>query len=172
MKTTRSPTAEVRYGWVPSTDPGLIKRMSKTAEESSELAIAALRCQIQGVDEINPSNGKTNRRCLEDEIGDVIAQCRCTIEKLNLDKTYILERSIRKEALMHEWEDPLAVEKPSAVVQAGQLMDQVTGLVKSVMTTNSLDAVFVRNARDEVEKIGHQLVTLLLSQPTPSEKGF
>jgi NTP pyrophosphatase (non-canonical NTP hydrolase) len=90
--------------WTPTTDLMMLRRMGKLQEELAELANVAARCIIQGIDEVDPGSGKVNRTRLENEIADVLAQCRCTIDALGLDDDHIAERTREKREQMAEWE--------------------------------------------------------------------
>jgi hypothetical protein len=46
--------------------------LGKTIEELGELTAALARAQIQGVDEVHPVTGKSNRVWIEEEIQDVL----------------------------------------------------------------------------------------------------
>lgn len=90
--------------WTLTTDPVTVRRMGKTGEECAELLAVTTRIAIQGIDEIDPSSGKTNRQRLTEEVGDVYAQLDATVESLGLDRQFIEERRARKLGYMHEWE--------------------------------------------------------------------
>lgn len=90
--------------WVLTTDPVTVRRMGKTGEECAELLAVTTRIAIQGIDEIDPSSGKTNRQRLTEEVADVYAQLDATVESLILDRQFIEARRARKLGYMHEWE--------------------------------------------------------------------
>lgn len=90
--------------WAPTLTPHQTRRAGKTAEELSELGSVLARIQIQGLDDIDISSGKTNRQRLEEEIADVYAQLRLTVGSFDLDRIAILARVEKKLALMAEWE--------------------------------------------------------------------
>lgn len=90
--------------WKVTTDPLTLRRMGKLGEEAGELLAVTNRVVIQGIDEVDPSSGKTNRQRLTDEVADVIAQCETTIRDLGLDQNYIAERVLKKCMQMFEWE--------------------------------------------------------------------
>ncbi|WP_394789098.1 hypothetical protein [Rhodoferax sp.] len=98
--------------WMPTTNPLILRRMGKTGEEAGELLAVTNRVIIQGIDEIDPSSGKTNRQRLQEEIADVVAQCYCTINALSLDENFIRMRTVEKQRQMIEWE-ALYSEQPS-----------------------------------------------------------
>lgn len=90
--------------WELATDPLLVRRMGKTGEECAELLAVTTRIAIQGIDEIDPSSGKTNRQRLIEEIGDVYAQLDANVAMLCLDRDFIQARRLRKLGYMREWE--------------------------------------------------------------------
>jgi NTP pyrophosphatase (non-canonical NTP hydrolase) len=90
--------------WNVETDPVRVRRFSKFAEELGELQAVVARCISQGIDEIDPSSGKTNRHRLTEEIADVRAQALCTIKALNLDEILITIRTVDKIKGMQDWE--------------------------------------------------------------------
>lgn len=59
--------------WMPEQDQLRLAALGKLVEEAAELAGRAARCIIQGIDEIDPDSGRTNRAELEREIADVQA---------------------------------------------------------------------------------------------------
>lgn len=90
--------------WIPTTNLMLLRRFGKLLEELGELTAVAARCIIQGVDEIDPGSGKTNRQRLMDEMADVQAQIGCTVLALDLDQDYMARRTAEKMRQMREWE--------------------------------------------------------------------
>lgn len=90
--------------WQIETDPLRVRRLGKTLEEINELGAVLARCTIQGIDEIDPSSGKTNRQRLEEETADVLAQIVCNIEALALNRPAIHARRDEKIRQMVEWE--------------------------------------------------------------------
>ncbi len=90
--------------WQHTTDPLHIRRLGKTGEELAELAAVVSRCLIQGLDEIDPSSGKTNRQRFIDETADVRAQLNCNDRAFGLPLAEIAARVAKKEAWMAEWE--------------------------------------------------------------------
>lgn len=90
--------------WIPITDLRLLRRFGKLAEELAELQSVVARCIIQGVDEVDPSSGRTNRERITDEVADVLAQCDLTISELGLDFAAIRARVHEKKRQMAEWE--------------------------------------------------------------------
>jgi hypothetical protein len=90
--------------WVPTTNLMMLRRMGKLLEELNECGSVAARCIIQGIDEIDPATGKTNRQRLIEEVADVYAQLDCTVSTLNLDYTFIDNRRERKKGYMRDWE--------------------------------------------------------------------
>lgn len=96
--------------WTPTTNLMMLRRMGKMLEELGELTEVAARCIIQGIDEVDPSTQRVNRVRLEDEIADVMAQCRVTVRMLKLDGDRINLRDLHKQELMAEWEAMFAEE--------------------------------------------------------------
>ena len=90
--------------WMPERSPVTLRRVGKKGEEASELAKVCFRIVIQGIDGIDPANGKTNRQALQDEIADVLAQCDISIDEFDLDRDAIAQRVLKKKAQMAEWE--------------------------------------------------------------------
>lgn len=93
--------------WELESSPLIRRRMGKTTEECNELASVCARIDLQGIDSIDPSSGKPNRRRLAEEIGDVYAQldeCLNNAEALGIDIDFINERRARKRADMQTWE--------------------------------------------------------------------
>lgn len=70
--------------WLPETSPFRLATLGKLAEESSELAARAARCMIQGLDEIDPDTGRSNRTELSREIADVAACIEMVRETLSI----------------------------------------------------------------------------------------
>lgn len=90
--------------WTPEQNQMILRRVGKTGEEAAELMKVTSRIVIQGIDGIDPATGKTNRQALTEEIADVIAQAKVTVDALGLDNDAIMARAARKEQQMHEWE--------------------------------------------------------------------
>lgn len=93
--------------WAPETSQHKLAVLGKLAEEASECATAAARCIIQGIDEVEPVTGKPNRRWLEEEIADVIAQTRLAAEALDLDISFIMDRAKLKQTYTGNWQESL-----------------------------------------------------------------
>lgn len=89
--------------WVPMTEPIDLMVMGKLSEELAECGSAAARCIIQGIDECEPSTGEVNRRWLEKEIADVLANIELTVERFGLDTDFIGERSAFKMRYLRKW---------------------------------------------------------------------
>lgn len=89
--------------WHPMTDMIDLKTLGKLGEELSECAAAASRCIIQGINEVEPETGKPNKRWLEDEIADVLANILLTMDRFDLDPQYINDRRARKFAMLRAW---------------------------------------------------------------------
>lgn len=89
--------------WVPMTNLLDLKHIGKLIEELGECVSAAARCQIQGIDECEPTTGKLNRDWLEDEIADVTNNLQLVTEHFNLNVGKIHARVSRKRAMLKEW---------------------------------------------------------------------
>lgn len=59
--------------WSPEQDRIRLAVLGKLIEECNELAGRAARCIIQGIDEQDPTSGRTNREELAREMADAIA---------------------------------------------------------------------------------------------------
>lgn len=90
--------------WFVEASKKAIRRFGKFGEELNELGAVTNRCIIQGINEIDPSSGKTNKRRLEEEIADVLAQINLSVPQFNLDLAFIQARTAEKERQMAEWE--------------------------------------------------------------------
>jgi len=101
MKTEDLP--EAYEPWTPTTNSKDVKILGKLGEELGECQSAVMRCLIQGIDEMNPETGVSNRRWLEDEIADVMACMDLACENYNLNWTRILQRLMKKKKLMEQW---------------------------------------------------------------------
>lgn len=89
--------------WHPITDSVDLKHLSKFCEELGECTAATARCIAQGIDEVEPVTGKPNRKWLEDEIADVLANAQLVMDRFRLDKFRIMDRSERKVKLLQSW---------------------------------------------------------------------
>ena len=67
------PIEEAISPWMPEQDRIRLAVLGKLIEECNELAGRAARCIIQGLDEIDPGSGRSNRNELARETSDVIA---------------------------------------------------------------------------------------------------
>lgn len=90
--------------WHVETDAQRLRRFGKTLEELGELQAVVARCIIQGIDEVDPSSGKTNRKRLEEEIADVDAQIGMLMHSFDLDQQFIYTRSSDKVDQMTTWD--------------------------------------------------------------------
>lgn len=93
--------------WHVETCPLRKRHLGKTLEELGELTAVVARCMIQGIDEVDPSSGKTNRLRLEEELSDVHAQMIMLEELFKLDPYFITERSLQKKLYMRRWNELL-----------------------------------------------------------------
>lgn len=89
--------------WHPITDSVDLKHLGKLGEETNELGTVVSRCIIQGLDGINPTDGKVNKRRLEEELADVIANSELTIDRFKLDFDFIITRAREKKARLRTW---------------------------------------------------------------------
>lgn len=89
--------------WHPMSDPVDLKTLGKLCEELGECSAAAARCLIQGIDEREPRTGKPNRRWLSEELADVLANVRLTVDHFGLDQDFILSRADAKRAGLQQW---------------------------------------------------------------------
>lgn len=92
--------------WKPDADPAQARRIGKTGEEVNELGAVLFRISIQGLNEIDPSSGKSNRQRLVEETADVLAQIYCNTRSLftpeEVDTIY--QRAAAKAGQMKQWE--------------------------------------------------------------------
>lgn len=93
--------------WQPETRQYELAVLGKLAEEGSEVATAAVRCIIQGIDECEPVTGKSNREWLEDEIADIRAQCELATVALGLNRDRINMRRWDKPEYTGTWQETL-----------------------------------------------------------------
>lgn len=91
--------------WHPITDPVDLKHLGKLGEETNELGTVVSRCIIQGLDGINPTDGKVNKRWLEEEIADVIGNAELVGERFGLDWEFIFIRAEEKKRRLRTWHD-------------------------------------------------------------------
>jgi hypothetical protein len=89
--------------WMPETNQIKLAVLGKLVEECNELSGRAARSIIQGLDENDPSTGRTNREELEREIADVEA-C-IAIAKLNLQLLVSLDRLVDKQSGFLRWHE-------------------------------------------------------------------
>ena len=87
--------------WHPEQDRHRLAVLGKLAEECNELAGRAARCIIQGLDEVDPDSGRTNREELEREIADVEA-CLSQAQK-RLGVSFDLGRAADKSRGFDQW---------------------------------------------------------------------
>lgn len=89
--------------WHPITTEPELKVLGKLGEELNECGSAASRCIIQGVDEAEPVTGKVNRIWLQEEVADVLAHLRLTVDHFGLDESFIAARAERKLQYGRTW---------------------------------------------------------------------
>lgn len=87
--------------WIPETDPHVIAVLAKLGEEANELSGRALRCIMQGIDEIDPETKRTNRAELVREVSDVMACLTMLHERLGINPDPV--RMDKKFAGYVEW---------------------------------------------------------------------
>ncbi len=90
------PYVDVWTPWHPITDPVEVKYLIKTVEELGEEVSIIARTTIQGWAGIDPTTGKPNVECLEDEIADVEACNELLKKKFNLNRERIEARKKKK----------------------------------------------------------------------------
>jgi len=91
--------------WNPITNTVDLKYLGKLLEELGECSAAAARCIIQGIDETEPTTGKSNRKWLEDELADVCANADLVIRRFGLNVAYIEKRVLMKTEQLKSWHD-------------------------------------------------------------------
>lgn len=110
--------------WLPEKDPVTICILGKLAEELNECAGRVARALIQGIDGIEPEDGRTNREHLVDELADV--QALLDLANLNLfpDKAhYQMERSRKKYEHKRKWINMVERHGVEEAMQNGTLAD-------------------------------------------------
>ncbi len=90
--------------WIVTTDPKSLRRLGKTIEEMGELIAVLGRVIIQGIDEVDPSSGDTNRLRLRKEMADVLAQVELTGNWFGISGELVGDRMTEKLRQMAEWE--------------------------------------------------------------------
>jgi NTP pyrophosphatase (non-canonical NTP hydrolase) len=91
--------------WQPIDSKLELKILGKLGEEVSELATVVCRCIIQGVDEVQPVTGKSNRLWLEEEIADVLANISIAMARYHLDGDFITKRADAKIDYLTSWHE-------------------------------------------------------------------
>lgn len=98
--------------WIPMTDLVDQKVVGKSMEEMFEwIAAMALlgksvaRCFIQGIDELEPTTGKSNRDSVTEEMADVYANMALIEERFALDTDAIMTRAKMKRDRQRVWHD-------------------------------------------------------------------
>ena len=110
--------------------------------ELGRLGHVAARVIIQGVDEIDPGTGVTNRIRLRTAVARTERAARWAVFACGLDVGAIEARAAHKVELMHEWE-ALYVTGPSGVAQphaGGKAAERADGLVKRSAAKSALPA--------------------------------
>lgn len=93
--------------WIPMKDPIELAHIGKLGEEAAELAAICARITIQGIDGIDPDNGKVNRKALQHEIADVYAMAALCTGHFRLDVDKICLRETRKKTMKRTWHQML-----------------------------------------------------------------
>lgn len=102
--------------WEVCTNKPMQRRYGKLLEELGELTSVVARCTIQGVDEIDPSSGQSNRMRLENEIADVMCQLELTVAALGLNRARMATHQMVKSQQMAEWEMKVKeIDSPSRI---------------------------------------------------------
>jgi NTP pyrophosphatase (non-canonical NTP hydrolase) len=96
-------TSPVLNPWHPMSDSVDLKHMGKLAEEAGELASAASRCIIQGINECEPVTKKPNKEWLEDEIADLLANIQLVTKRFQLNENRIIDRCETKIKHLEAW---------------------------------------------------------------------
>lgn len=100
---TKKAVPDLVSPWVPISDALDLKHLGKLGEELNECGSATARCIIQGVDGTEPVTGKVNRRWLEEEIADVLANVELVTARFGLDREFIERRIARKKVNLGRW---------------------------------------------------------------------
>ena len=96
--------------WQPITNKADLAILGKLAEELAEASAAVARTIIQGIESINPDNGKLNRHWLEEEFADVRAMMDHAQIRFNLDQKRMNTRRMKKFDYKKPWFDTLIKE--------------------------------------------------------------
>lgn len=83
--------------WHPMKDPVDLKHTQKAVEEAGEYISALARCSMQGIDEVHPVSGKSNRQWLMEEIADVRTTLKMVEERFKLERLTDREDSKRRQ---------------------------------------------------------------------------
>lgn len=112
---TNEIVGDVITEWVPEGSPLVLGMVGKLGEEASELSGICCRIVCQGLEGVQPKTGKTNRRALTDEIGDVEALCWQLKERLldSQERADIRTRVALKRSYGKPWFDFLATLCPA-----------------------------------------------------------
>ena len=102
MDTKDIPTEPVSH-WRREPSEQLNAAIGKLGEEAAELASRCCRCMIQGVDEFDPGDKRTNLAHLEDEMADVYAMLKLVERFVSADTEAIAIRRDRKYVYKLPW---------------------------------------------------------------------
>jgi len=89
--------------WQPTKNTLDLKHLGKLSEELAELSQVVARCIIQGVDEVHPVTGKSNKLWLAEEVADVYANLYLLEEHFSLDTEFVYRRSGEKLEFLESW---------------------------------------------------------------------
>lgn len=89
--------------WQPITNKADLAVLGKFIEELTECAGIVARAIIQGMGETEPETGKPNKEALEDEVADVMAMAAHVMNRFQLDRKRIHERTDRKFTWKGAW---------------------------------------------------------------------
>jgi len=97
--------SDVVNPWHPTTDPTDLKHLGKLSEELGELIQVVARCTIQGIDEVHPVTGKSNKLWLEEEFADVYANMLLVARRFGLRVDFVHNRMDDKAAYLRSWHE-------------------------------------------------------------------
>jgi hypothetical protein len=91
--------------WHPMQDPVDVKTLGKLTEELGEGVQVVARCLIQGIGELHPISGKSNKIWLEEEIADIEASIELVKERFKLNRDAVSTRKQRKIVYLRQWHE-------------------------------------------------------------------
>lgn len=138
--------------WTPDTNPQQGRRIGKTNEEVNELGSVLARISIQGIDEIDPSSGKTNRQRMWEESADVVAQIECNQEFFkDFSQELFRKRVEAKKLQMAQWEAHFKTDR--RIFGAETVAEQQTAMTR-LMASDSCSICHGDSDRCDVKKCG------------------